>query len=175
MGIFQPLQLYSHKQRRRESNLWPSKNLGCCLPCTFLLVILPLNACFGRGHTPLLRELLGVFGKISFFTSFKLGGLGFLSNARQKGCDRRSKARHVSLSLCEKDRLISNVWTLSPDRSALTAQCTVTCGQGLRYRVVLCIDHRGLHAGGCNPTTKPHIKEECLVTVPCYKSIGELH
>uniref|UniRef100_I3JQ76 ADAMTS like 1 n=1 Tax=Oreochromis niloticus TaxID=8128 RepID=I3JQ76_ORENI len=48
--------------------------------------------------------------------------------------------------------------------------CTVTCGQGLRYRVVLCIDHRGLHAGGCNPTTKPHIKEECLVTVPCYKS-----
>lgn len=53
-------------------------------------------------------------------------------------------------------------------------QCTVTCGQGLRYRVVLCIDHRGLHAGGCNPTTKPHIKEECLVTVPCYKSIGQL-
>lgn len=51
-------------------------------------------------------------------------------------------------------------------------QCTVTCGQGLRYRVVLCIDHRGLHAGGCSPTTKPHIKEECLVTIPCYKSIG---
>ncbi|KAM8897838.1 ADAMTS-like protein 1 isoform 1-T1 [Spinachia spinachia] len=52
--------------------------------------------------------------------------------------------------------------------------CTVTCGQGLRYRVVLCIDHRGLHAGGCNPTTKPHIKQECLVTVPCYKSIDTL-
>ncbi|XP_061524819.1 ADAMTS-like protein 1 isoform X2 [Phycodurus eques] len=52
--------------------------------------------------------------------------------------------------------------------------CTVTCGQGLRYRVVLCIDHRGLHAGGCNPTTKPHIKEECLVTVPCYKTIDTL-
>nr|XP_015801996.2 ADAMTS-like protein 1 isoform X2 [Nothobranchius furzeri] len=52
--------------------------------------------------------------------------------------------------------------------------CTMTCGQGLRYRVVLCIDHRGLHAGGCNPTTKPHIKEECLVTVPCYKSIDTL-
>ena len=50
----------------------------------------------------------------------------------------------------------------------------MTCGQGLRYRVVLCIDHRGLHAGGCNPTTKPHIKEECLVTVPCYKPIGRL-
>ncbi|RXM99651.1 ADAMTS-like protein 1 [Acipenser ruthenus] len=47
--------------------------------------------------------------------------------------------------------------------------CTVTCGQGLRYRVVLCIDHRGLHAGGCNPKTKPHIKEECIVTIPCYK------
>uniref|UniRef100_A0A8D3D444 ADAMTS-like protein 1 n=1 Tax=Scophthalmus maximus TaxID=52904 RepID=A0A8D3D444_SCOMX len=44
--------------------------------------------------------------------------------------------------------------------------CTVTCGQGLRYRVVLCIDHRGLHAGGCNPTTKPHIKEECLLGLP---------
>ncbi|XP_061565851.1 ADAMTS-like protein 1 isoform X1 [Cololabis saira] len=52
--------------------------------------------------------------------------------------------------------------------------CTVTCGQGLRYRVVLCIDHRGLHAGGCNPTTKPHIKEDCLVTVPCYKSLDTL-
>ncbi|XP_014883986.1 ADAMTS-like protein 1 isoform X3 [Poecilia latipinna] len=52
--------------------------------------------------------------------------------------------------------------------------CTVTCGQGLRYRVVLCIDHRGIHAGGCNPTTKPHIKEECLVAVPCYKSIDIL-
>ncbi|XP_024144091.1 ADAMTS-like protein 1 isoform X1 [Oryzias melastigma] len=52
--------------------------------------------------------------------------------------------------------------------------CTVTCGQGLRYRVVLCIDHRGVHAGGCNPTTKPHIKEDCLVTVPCYKSIDTL-
>ncbi|XP_077445065.1 ADAMTS-like protein 1 isoform X1 [Stigmatopora argus] len=52
--------------------------------------------------------------------------------------------------------------------------CTVTCGQGLRYRVVLCIDHRGLHAGGCNPAVKPHIKEECLVTVPCYKPIDTL-
>ncbi|KAJ0006560.1 hypothetical protein NQD34_013833 [Periophthalmus magnuspinnatus] len=52
--------------------------------------------------------------------------------------------------------------------------CTVTCGQGLRYRVVLCIDHRGLHAGGCNPTTKPHIKEECLVTVPCFRAADTL-
>ncbi|XP_062305266.1 ADAMTS-like protein 1 isoform X3 [Osmerus eperlanus] len=52
--------------------------------------------------------------------------------------------------------------------------CTTTCGQGLRYRVVLCIDHRGLHAGGCNPTTKPHIKEECLITVPCFKPIETL-
>lgn len=60
------------------------------------------------------------------------------------------------------------------DFTKFRPQCTVTCGQGLRYRVVLCIDHRGLHAGGCNPTTKPHIKEECLVTVPCYKSIGNL-
>lgn len=48
----------------------------------------------------------------------------------------------------------------------------MTCGQGLRYRVVLCMDHRGLHAGGCHPTAKPHIKEECLVTVPCYKPLG---
>ncbi|XP_062372046.1 ADAMTS-like protein 1 [Sardina pilchardus] len=52
--------------------------------------------------------------------------------------------------------------------------CTVTCGQGLSYRVVLCIDHRGLHAGGCSPTTKPHIKEECLVPVPCYKPLEKL-
>nr|XP_033776500.1 ADAMTS-like protein 1 isoform X2 [Geotrypetes seraphini] len=48
--------------------------------------------------------------------------------------------------------------------------CTVTCGPGLRYRVVLCIDHRGMHIGGCSPKTKPHIKEECLVPIPCYKT-----
>lgn len=34
------------------------------------------------------------------------------------------------------------------------------------------MDHRGLHAGGCHPSTKPPIKEECLVTVPCYKPAG---
>ncbi|KAM5170849.1 ADAMTS-like protein 3 [Mantella aurantiaca] len=49
------------------------------------------------------------------------------------------------------------------------SQCTVTCGRGLRYRVVLCNDHRGQHTGGCNPQLKPHIKEECIVPVPCYK------
>uniref|UniRef100_A0A8C9U8H2 ADAMTS like 3 n=1 Tax=Serinus canaria TaxID=9135 RepID=A0A8C9U8H2_SERCA len=49
------------------------------------------------------------------------------------------------------------------------SQCTVTCGRGLRYRVVLCIDHRGQHVGGCNPQLKLHIKEECIVPVPCYK------
>nr|XP_042127313.1 ADAMTS-like protein 1 isoform X2 [Peromyscus maniculatus bairdii] len=47
--------------------------------------------------------------------------------------------------------------------------CTVTCGQGLRYRVVLCIDHRGMHTGGCSAKTKPHIKEECIIPTPCYK------
>ncbi|XP_075416084.1 ADAMTS-like protein 1 isoform X2 [Tenrec ecaudatus] len=47
--------------------------------------------------------------------------------------------------------------------------CTVTCGQGLRYRVVLCMDHRGTHTGGCSPQTKPHIKEECIMPTPCYK------
>lgn len=51
-------------------------------------------------------------------------------------------------------------------------QCTVTCGQGLRYRVVLCIDHRGMHTGGCSSKTKPHIKEECIVPTPCYKPKG---
>uniref|UniRef100_A0A8D0C6X9 ADAMTS like 3 n=1 Tax=Scleropages formosus TaxID=113540 RepID=A0A8D0C6X9_SCLFO len=49
------------------------------------------------------------------------------------------------------------------------SQCTVTCGRGLRYRVVLCIDHRGQHTGGCNAGLKPHIKEDCLVPVACYK------
>lgn len=52
------------------------------------------------------------------------------------------------------------------------SQCTVTCGQGLRYRVVLCIDHRGMHTGGCTPKTKPHIKEECIIPTPCYKPKG---
>ncbi|XP_075787629.1 ADAMTS-like protein 1 isoform X6 [Pelodiscus sinensis] len=51
--------------------------------------------------------------------------------------------------------------------------CTVTCGQGLRYRVVLCIDHRGMHTGGCGSKTKPHIKEECIVPTPCYKPKGK--
>uniref|UniRef100_A0A8C4R3H2 ADAMTS-like 3 n=1 Tax=Eptatretus burgeri TaxID=7764 RepID=A0A8C4R3H2_EPTBU len=47
--------------------------------------------------------------------------------------------------------------------------CTASCGRGLQYRVVLCLDHRGKHTGGCNPTMKPHIKEECLAPSPCYK------
>lgn len=55
---------------------------------------------------------------------------------------------------------------------AFSFQCTVTCGQGLRYRVVLCIDHRGMHTGGCSPKTKPHIKEECVIPTPCYKPKG---
>ncbi|XP_048224838.1 ADAMTS-like protein 3 isoform X2 [Perognathus longimembris pacificus] len=49
------------------------------------------------------------------------------------------------------------------------SECTVTCGRGLRYRVVLCINHLGQHVGGCNPQLKLHIKEECVVPVPCYK------
>jgi len=53
-----------------------------------------------------------------------------------------------------------------------TPQCTVTCGPGLRYRVVLCVDHSGQHAGGCSPHLKPHIKEDCLVPVACHKPRG---
>uniref|UniRef100_A0AAQ6ANG0 ADAMTS/ADAMTS-like cysteine-rich domain-containing protein n=1 Tax=Amphiprion ocellaris TaxID=80972 RepID=A0AAQ6ANG0_AMPOC len=49
------------------------------------------------------------------------------------------------------------------------SQCTVTCGHGLRYRVVLCIDHRGQHIGGCDTSLKPHIKEDCLVPIACQK------
>ncbi|XP_023673078.1 ADAMTS-like protein 3 isoform X3 [Paramormyrops kingsleyae] len=49
------------------------------------------------------------------------------------------------------------------------SQCTVTCGRGLRYRVVLCLDHRGRHAGGCDAGRKPHVKEDCLVPVACYR------
>ncbi|XP_050971241.1 ADAMTS-like protein 3 [Labeo rohita] len=49
------------------------------------------------------------------------------------------------------------------------SQCTVTCGPGLRYRVVLCVDHLGQHTGGCNPHLKPQIKEDCLVPVACHK------
>ncbi|XP_026071934.1 ADAMTS-like protein 3 [Carassius auratus] len=49
------------------------------------------------------------------------------------------------------------------------SQCTVTCGPGLRYRVVLCVDHSGQHTGGCSPHLKPHIKEDCLVPVACHK------
>ncbi|ERE79919.1 ADAMTS-like protein 3 [Cricetulus griseus] len=53
--------------------------------------------------------------------------------------------------------------------SHLFSKCTVTCGRGLRYRVVLCINHRGQHVGGCNPQMKLHIKEECVIPIPCYK------
>lgn len=49
------------------------------------------------------------------------------------------------------------------------SQCTVTCGPGLRYRVVLCVDHRGQHTGSCDPHHKPHIKEDCLVPIACHK------
>ncbi|CAL8246654.1 unnamed protein product [Lota lota] len=49
------------------------------------------------------------------------------------------------------------------------SQCTVTCGRGLRYRVVLCLDHRGQHIGGCPPALKPHVKEDCLVPIACHK------
>ncbi|KAM3625298.1 uncharacterized protein V6R79_009807 [Siganus canaliculatus] len=49
------------------------------------------------------------------------------------------------------------------------SQCTVTCGRGLRYRVVLCIDHRGQHIGGCDTSLKPHVKEDCLVPIACHK------
>ncbi|TKS69437.1 ADAMTS-like protein 3 [Collichthys lucidus] len=49
------------------------------------------------------------------------------------------------------------------------SQCTVTCGRGLRYRVVLCIDHHGQHIGGCEASLKPHIKEDCLVPIACHK------
>uniref|UniRef100_A0A8C4TIA8 ADAMTS like 3 n=1 Tax=Erpetoichthys calabaricus TaxID=27687 RepID=A0A8C4TIA8_ERPCA len=52
------------------------------------------------------------------------------------------------------------------------SQCTVTCGRGLRYRVVLCIDHHGQHTGGCNPQLKPHIKEESKL--PWFKQAQEL-
>ncbi|XP_072420890.1 ADAMTS-like protein 3 isoform X1 [Chiloscyllium punctatum] len=52
--------------------------------------------------------------------------------------------------------------------------CTVTCGRGLRYRVVLCIDYRGQHTGGCSSQLKPHIKEECTVPIPCYKTKEKL-
>ncbi|XP_060923660.1 ADAMTS-like protein 1 [Limanda limanda] len=49
------------------------------------------------------------------------------------------------------------------------SQCTVTCGRGLRYRVVLCIDHRGQHIGGCEASLKPQVKEDCLVPIACHK------
>lgn len=57
---------------------------------------------------------------------------------------------------------------------AIPLQCTVTCGRGLRYRVVLCIDHRGQHIGGCEASLKPHVKEDCLVPIACHKPRGKI-
>nr|XP_054329743.1 ADAMTS-like protein 3 [Pongo pygmaeus] len=49
------------------------------------------------------------------------------------------------------------------------SQCMVTCGRGLRYQVVVCINHHGEHVGGCDPQLKLHVKEECVISIPCYK------
>ncbi|XP_012588151.1 PREDICTED: ADAMTS-like protein 3 [Condylura cristata] len=51
--------------------------------------------------------------------------------------------------------------------------CTVTCGRGLRYRVVLCVSHRGEHVAGCSPQLRLHSKEECVVPAPCPRPRGE--
>lgn len=83
-------------------------------------------------------------------------------------CDVRVLLLHIPF-LCIAPTTYCNHSFISP---VLFFQCTVTCGQGLRYRVVLCIDHRGMHTGGCSSKTKPHIKEECIVPTPCYKPKG---
>nr|XP_054388127.1 ADAMTS-like protein 3 isoform X2 [Pongo abelii]XP_054388129.1 ADAMTS-like protein 3 isoform X2 [Pongo abelii] len=51
----------------------------------------------------------------------------------------------------------------------LEDKCMVTCGRGLRYRVVVCINHRGEHVGGCDPQLKLHVKEECVISILCYE------
>lgn len=122
------------------------KNPGHCLLTTFFLVNAILKAYPGRCY----QSFTPCIERCSSFPSYISSAKSFYA----KTWSQRSTTE-----------------TDGANCSVLT-QCTVTCGQGLRYRVVLCIDHRGLHAGGCNPTTKPHIKEECLVTVPCYKPIG---
>ncbi|XP_039946914.1 ADAMTS-like protein 1 [Hirundo rustica] len=95
-----------------------------------------------------------------------------VSNDPDNPCSLKCQARGTTLVVELAPKVLDGTrcYTESLDMciSGL-CQCTVTCGQGLRYRVVLCIDHRGMHTGGCSTKTKPHIKEECVVPTPCYK------
>lgn len=81
---------------------------------------------------------------------------------------RRSPSRHNRLYHIWETRT-SPYHILHNSPLCLPLQCTRTCGEGARYRRVLCVDEdKGgeVHGGLCDPSKRPADRESCSVQ-PC--------
>ncbi|XP_022257706.1 uncharacterized protein LOC106472631 isoform X3 [Limulus polyphemus] len=53
-------------------------------------------------------------------------------------------------------------WTVKP-----WSGCSVTCGQGMQTRNVICYDHKGSISGECDYRTRPETKRTCTSEITC--------